>query len=128
MLLSNMSRTGGFLYGKSLLLLTFGFFICRQSSWSSPSAVGLTQVLTICPSQVNVDNMTRNSCIPHLSFNNDDDHCCELGVPSDCSRRLQPDSPRRLHTLSVVVWAHLASVAKHTRAEFVGADRGIWIS
>ena len=48
---------------------------------------------TTCSSQVDVDNFTRNSCISHLSFNNDDIHCCELRVPCDCCQRLQPDSP-----------------------------------
>ena len=41
---------------------------------------------------------------------------------------LQPDSPRRRHTLSVVVWAHLASAAKHRdhlKPEFIGVDRGV---
>ena len=41
---------------------------------------------------------------------------------------LQPDSPRRRHTLSVVVWAHLASAAKHpgsSQPEFLGVDRGV---
>ena len=65
--------------------------------------VGLAEMTKICSSQVEVDNMTRNSCIPHLSFNNHDDHCCELGVSCDCSQRQQPDSPRRRHTAHVSV-------------------------
>ena len=44
---------------------------------------------------------TEISCIPHLSFDNLVDCCCELGVPCDCSQRLQPDSPRRRHTAHV---------------------------
>ena len=57
----------------------------------------------MCSAQVELDNMTRNSCIPHLSFNNHDDYCCELGVPCDCSQRQQLDTSRRPYTAHVSV-------------------------
>ena len=43
-----------FLFENSLLLLTFGFSLSRQSSWSSPSVFELAQMTTICSAQLNV--------------------------------------------------------------------------
>ena len=65
-----------------------------------------------------------------FSFNNDDDGCCEIVFFSDCSQRLQPDSPRRRHTLSVVVWAHLnlqRTNREHIDKHFFGVERGVGI-
>ena len=41
-------------------LLKFGFSLSRQSSWSSPLTFELAEMTTICSSQLNVDNMSRN--------------------------------------------------------------------